>query len=53
MVLLEDFGGGKYTLRLQYWIRLGAGLNGPDVDSDLRYAILDALQPEHVGVKLT
>ncbi len=53
VVLLEDFGGGKYTLRLQYWIRLGAGLNGPDVDSDLRYAILDALQPEHVGVKLT
>lgn len=51
VVLLEDFGGGKYTLRLQYWIRPGAGLNGPDVDSELRYAILDALQPEHLGIK--
>jgi small-conductance mechanosensitive channel len=42
-VLFEDFGAGALVLRLQYWVRLGGPLSGPEVDSLLRLAISDRL----------
>ncbi|MFZ2986572.1 mechanosensitive ion channel domain-containing protein [Ideonella sp.] len=42
-VLFADFGNDALLLKLQYWIRLGGPRNGPTVDSDLRFAISDAL----------
>lgn len=51
-VLLVDFGGSKLTLRLQYWVRLDSGGVGPEVDSRVRFAILDALAPDNVEVTM-
>ena len=42
-VLLEDFGADSLLLRLLYWTRLDGPRGGPVVDSDLRFAIHDAL----------
>jgi len=41
-VLFADFGADAQVLRLQYWIRLGGSRVGPQVDSDLRHAIMAA-----------
>jgi small-conductance mechanosensitive channel len=49
-VLFEDFGSDSLTLRLQYWTRLGGERGGPGVDSDLRFAISDALQAAGIGI---
>lgn len=51
-VLLVDFGGSKLTLRLQYWVRLDSGGVGPEVDSRVRFAILDALASDDVEVTM-
>lgn len=42
-VLFEDFASDALTLRLLYWFRLGGPRSGSGVDSDLRFAINDAL----------
>ena len=49
-VLFEDFGSDSLTMRLQYWTRLGGERGGPTVDSDLRFAIADALQAAGIGI---
>lgn len=49
-VFFEDFGSDSLTLRLQYWTRLGGPRAGPSVDSDLRFAISDALQAAGIGI---
>jgi small-conductance mechanosensitive channel len=49
-VFFEDFGSDSLTLRLQYWTRLGGERGGPGVDSDLRFAISDALQAAGIGI---
>jgi len=49
-VLFEDFGSDSLSLRLQYWTRLGGERGGPGVDSDLRFAIADALQTAGIGI---
>jgi small-conductance mechanosensitive channel len=49
-VFFEDFGSDSLTLRLQYWTRLGGERAGPSVDSDLRFAISDALQGAGIGI---
>jgi small-conductance mechanosensitive channel len=43
-VLFEDFGADSLLLRLRYWTRLDSARGGPGVDSDLRFAIHDALE---------
>lgn len=42
-VLFDDIGKDSLALCLQYWIRLKGPRSGPAVDSDLRYAINNAL----------
>jgi potassium efflux system protein len=42
-VLFEDFGADSLLLRLRYWTRLDGPRGGSVVDSDLRFAIHDAL----------
>jgi small-conductance mechanosensitive channel len=42
-VLFEDFGADSLLLRLRYWTRLDGPRGGSVVDSDLRFAINDAL----------
>jgi potassium efflux system protein len=49
-VLFEDFGSDSLTLRLLYWTRLGGERAGPSVDSDLRFAVSDALQAAGIGI---
>jgi small-conductance mechanosensitive channel len=43
-VLFEDFAADSLLLRLRYWTRLDSPRGGPGVDSDLRFAIHDALR---------
>jgi potassium-dependent mechanosensitive channel len=49
-VLFDDFGSDALVLRLLYWIRLGGPRGGPTVDSDLRYAIDDALRAAGIAI---
>lgn len=49
-VLLSDFGSDALTLRLLYWTRLGGTRGGPSVDSDLRFAIEQALRQAGIGI---
>jgi small-conductance mechanosensitive channel len=49
-VLFDDFGSDALALRLLYWIRLGGARSGPTVDSDLRYAIDDALRTAGIAI---
>jgi potassium-dependent mechanosensitive channel len=49
-VLFEDFGSDALMLRLLYWIWLGGPRGGPTVDSDLRYAIDDALRAAGISI---
>lgn len=49
-VLLSDFGADALTLRLLYWTRLGGSRGGPGVDSDLRFAIEQALREAGIGI---
>jgi small-conductance mechanosensitive channel len=49
-VLFEEFGANDLTLRLYYWTRLGGPRGGPGVDSDLRFAIADALAAAGIGM---
>ena len=49
-VLFDDFASDALTLRLLYWIQLGGPRGGPTVDSDLRYAIDDALRAAGIGI---
>jgi small-conductance mechanosensitive channel len=49
-VLFDDFGSDALMLRLQYWLHLGGERNGPTVDSDLRFAIEQALREAGIGI---
>ena len=49
-VLFEDFGADSLLLRLRYWTRLDSQRGGPGVDSDLRFAIHDALKGAGIGI---
>jgi potassium efflux system protein len=49
-VLFEDFGSDALVLRLRYWTRLDSPRGGPGVDSDLRFAIHDALKEAGIGI---
>jgi small-conductance mechanosensitive channel len=49
-VLFDDFGSDALVLRLRYWIRLDGPRTGPTVDSDLRYAIDDALRAAGIAI---
>jgi len=51
-VLFDDFSKDSLVLRLQYWVRLDGPRSGPAVDSDLRYAINDALHAAGIGIVL-
>jgi len=47
-VLFDEFGPTSLVLRLQYWVSLYGERSGAAVDSDLRYAIQDALRTAEV-----
>lgn len=49
-VLLHDFGSDALVLRLLYWTRLGGERGGPTVDSDLRFAIEQALREAGIAI---
>jgi small-conductance mechanosensitive channel len=49
-VLFEDFGADALVLRLRYWTRVDGARGGPGVDSDLRFAIHDALKEAGVVI---
>lgn len=49
-VLFEDFGADALVLRLRYWTRLDGPRGGPGVDSDLRFAIHDALAEQGIAI---
>lgn len=49
-VLLEDFGDNGLELSLLYWMKVPGPLSGPQVDSQLRFAILDALRSAGIGI---
>jgi len=49
-VLFEDFGADSLLLRLRYWTRLDSPRGGPGVDSDLRFAIHDALKGAGISI---
>jgi small-conductance mechanosensitive channel len=49
-VLFEDFSAHDLTFRLYYWMRLGGTRGGPGVDSDLRFAVADALAAAGIGM---
>jgi small-conductance mechanosensitive channel len=51
-VLFDDFSKDSLVLRLLYWVRLDGPRSGPAVDSDLRYAINDALHAAGIGIVL-
>jgi small-conductance mechanosensitive channel len=42
-VLFEDFGADSLLLRLRYWTQVNGPRGGSTVDSELRFAIHDAL----------
>jgi len=48
--LFSDFGSDNLALTLLYWTRLGGARGGPSVDSDLRFAIADALKAAGIGI---
>ena len=48
--LFSDFGSDNLALTLLYWTRLGGARGGPGVDSDLRFAIADALKAAGIGM---
>lgn len=49
-VVLDDLGDSALMFSLRYWIRLGAGTDGREVDSDLRCEILDKLAAAGIDV---
>ena len=49
-VLFEDFGADALILRLRYWVRLDSPRAGPVIDSDLRFAIHDALAEAGIAI---
>lgn len=49
-VLFDNFASDDLQLRLLFWVALGGARGGPTVDSDLRYAIHDALQAAGIGM---
>ena len=49
-VVLDDLGDSALIFSLRYWIRLGAGTDGREVDSDLRCEILDKLASAGIDV---
>lgn len=49
-VLLENFGDHALELNLFYWMRLPGLVSGPELDSQLRFAILDALRQAGIPI---
>lgn len=49
-VFFDDFAADALSLRLQYWFRLNGPRSGAGVDSDLRFAINDALAAAGISI---
>lgn len=49
-VLLDNFGDNALELNLLYWLHLPGPLSGPQVDSQLRFAIYEALRVAGIGI---
>ena len=50
VVWFDDFGDDAVRLKLLYWVSLESQLPGPTIDSDLRFAIVDALRAARVAI---
>ena len=48
-VFFEDFADSGLTIRLVYWIELGANVSGPRIDSDLRFMMEKRLTSAGIG----
>ena len=48
-VFFEDFADSGLTIRLVYWIELGANVSGPRIDSDLRFMMEKRLTSVGIG----
>lgn len=49
-VWFDDFGNDALRLKLLYWMPLDGGEPGPAIDSDLRFAIADALRAADIPI---
>lgn len=49
-VLFDDFGADALMFRLQYWLRLDGPRPGPGIDSDLRFAVEQALRDAGIAI---
>ncbi|MEL4178179.1 mechanosensitive ion channel domain-containing protein [Roseateles sp. PN1] len=49
-VFFDDFAADALSLRLQFWFRLNGPRSGAGVDSDLRFAINDALAAAGISI---
>jgi small-conductance mechanosensitive channel len=52
-VLYDDMGPSGRVLKLWYWFRLGGARSGPEIASDLRFAIDAALRGRGIGLART
>ena len=46
----DDFGDDAMRLKLLYWVSLHSDTPGPTIDSDLRFAIVDALRAASISI---
>lgn len=50
VVTLDDFADSALLFSLRYWLRLDPGLDGRQIDSDLRCEILDKLRRAGIDI---
>jgi len=50
VVWLSDFGDDALRLKLLYWVSLHSDTPGPEIDSELRLAIADALGAANIAI---
>lgn len=50
VVWFDEFGDDAVRLKLLYWVSLESHVPGPTIDSDLRFAIVDALRTARVAI---
>ena len=50
VVWFDDFGDNALRLKLLYWVSLDSVAPGPAIDSDLRFAIADALSAASISI---
>jgi potassium efflux system protein len=50
VVWLDDFGDDALRLKLLYWVSLNSDTPGPEIDSELRFAIVDALGAANIAI---